>query len=42
MLGNLQRHLDRRARGKWHHGRCISPVTLRKEVAGFQACWASR
>jgi integrase len=38
-LEHLQRHLDRRARCKGHHGRRISPVTLRKEVASLRACW---
>jgi integrase len=38
-LDHLQRHLDRRAKDRGHHGRLISAVTLRKEVASLRACW---
>jgi integrase len=38
-LEHLQQHLDRRAKEKGHHGRPISAVTLRKEVASLRACW---
>lgn len=37
-LEDLQRHVDRRSR-KRYRGRPLSPVTLRKEVATFRACW---
>jgi integrase len=37
-LGDLQRHIDRRAR-KRYRGRPLSAVTLRKEVASLRACW---
>jgi integrase len=36
--GDLQRHIDRRAR-KRYRGRSLSAVTLRKEMASFRACW---
>jgi integrase len=36
--GDLQRHIDRRAR-KRYRGRPLSAVTLRKEMASFRACW---
>jgi integrase len=35
---DLQRHVDHRSR-KQYRGRPLSPVTLRKEVASFRACW---
>ena len=35
---DLQRHVERRARKKYR-GRPLSPVTLRKEMASFRACW---
>jgi hypothetical protein len=35
---DLQRHVERRARKKYR-GRPLSPVTLRKEIASFRACW---
>jgi hypothetical protein len=35
---DLQKHVDRRAR-KRYRGKPLSPVTLRKEVASFRACW---
>jgi integrase len=37
-LPDLQRHVDARAR-KRYRGRPLSPVTLRKEMATFRACW---
>src|SRR5207237_4677332 len=37
-LDHLQRHVDARAR-KRYRGRHLSPVTLRKEMATFRACW---
>lgn len=37
-LDNLQRHVDQRAR-KQYRGKLLSPVTLRREVASFRACW---
>jgi integrase len=37
-LSDLQRHVDRRARKKYR-GRSLSPVTMRKEMASFRACW---
>jgi integrase len=37
-LEDLQRHVERRAR-KRYRGRPLSPVTLRKEMASFRACW---
>ncbi len=37
-LADLQRHVDRRAR-KVYRGKPLSPVTLRKEMATFRACW---
>ena len=37
-LDDLQRHVERRAKKKYR-GRPLSPVTLRKEVASFRACW---
>jgi len=37
-LDDLQRHVDRRSR-KLYRGRLLSPITLRKEVATFRACW---
>jgi integrase len=37
-LDDLQRHVDRRAR-KRYRGKPLSPVTLRKEMATFRACW---
>src|SRR5205807_3369582 len=37
-LADLQRHVDRRAK-LTYRGRPLSPVTLRKEVASFRACW---
>lgn len=37
-LDELQRHLDARARTK-HHGRPLSPVTLKKEITSFRAMW---
>src|SRR5262249_47020861 len=38
-LAHLQGHLDRRARRKGRRCEPLSPVTLRKEVASFRACW---
>ncbi len=37
-LADLQRHVDARAR-KRYRGKPLSPVTLRKEMATFRACW---
>jgi integrase len=37
-LEDLQRHVDTRAK-KRPRGRRLSPVTLRKEMATFRACW---
>ena len=37
-LQDLQRHVDKRAK-KRYRGRPLSPVTLRKEMATFRACW---
>jgi integrase len=37
-LEDLQRHVERRAK-KQYRGRPLSPVTLRKEMASFRACW---
>jgi len=37
-LDHLQQHVDRRSRKKYR-GRPLSPITLRKEVATFRACW---
>ncbi len=37
-LEELQRHVDKRAK-KRYRGRLLSPVTLRKEMATFRACW---
>ncbi len=37
-MADLQRHVDRRARKKYR-GKNLSPVTLRKEMATFRACW---
>lgn len=37
-LEDLQRHVDKRAK-KRHRGRPLSPITLRKEMATFRACW---
>jgi len=36
-LSHLQQHIERRAKQKGHFKRPLSPVTLRKEVAGFRA-----
>src|SRR5262245_18238210 len=38
-LTHLQQHVHRRAGEKGFFGQPISPVTLRKEVASFRACW---
>jgi len=35
---DLQRHVAER-RKKKHRGKALSPVTLRKEMASFRACW---
>ena len=37
-LDHLQRHVDTRAK-KRSRGKRLSPVTLRKEMASFRACW---
>jgi integrase len=37
-LDDLQRHVAQRGKKKYR-GRPLSPVTLRKEVASFRACW---
>jgi integrase len=37
-LEDLQRHVDVRAK-KRYRGKRLSPVTLRKEMATFRACW---
>jgi hypothetical protein len=37
-LADLQRHVNER-RKKKYRGRPLSPVTLKKEVASFRACW---
>jgi len=37
-LADLQRHVTER-RKKKYRGRLLSPVTLKKEVAGFRAAW---
>jgi integrase len=37
-LDKLQEHVDRRSRKKYR-GRPLSPITLKKEVATFRACW---
>ena len=34
-LGHLQEHVERRSRKKGIHGKRLSPVTMRKEVASF-------
>ena len=34
----MQRHVSRRAKKKYR-GSTLSPVTLRKEMASFRACW---
>lgn len=36
---HLQNHVERRAKKKGHFKKPLSPVTLRKEVASFRACW---
>jgi integrase len=38
-LDHLQQHIERRAKKKGHFQRRISPVTLKKEMTGFRACW---
>ncbi len=38
-LDHLQRHIERRARSRGHFQKRISPVTLKKEVTSFRACW---
>lgn len=38
-LADLQQHIERRAKKKGHFKRLLSPVTLKKEVASFRACW---
>lgn len=38
-FSHLQGHIDRRAKKKGHHQKKISPITLRKEMASFRACW---
>ncbi len=38
-LDHLQQHVERRAKDKGFFNQPISPVTLRKEVASFRACW---
>lgn len=35
----LQEHIERRAKKKGHFKKPMSPVTLKKEVASFRACW---
>jgi integrase len=37
-LEHLQRHVDRRLK-KIYRGRTLSPVTVRKEIVNFRACW---
>jgi integrase len=37
-LADLQRHVNQRA-AKKYRGRPLSPVTLKKEMATFRACW---
>jgi integrase len=36
---HLQRHINRRAKAKGRGGRPLSPVTIRKELAGLRAAW---
>jgi hypothetical protein len=38
-LHHLQEHVERRAQKKGHFKKPISPVTIKKEVASFRACW---
>jgi len=38
-LSHLQEHVERRAKKKGHFKKPISPVTLKKEMASFRACW---
>ena len=38
-LSHLQDHVERRAKKKGHFKKPISPVTLKKEMASFRACW---
>jgi hypothetical protein len=38
-LTHLQDHVERRAKKKGHFKKPISPVTLKKEMASFRACW---
>src|SRR5262249_3307353 len=38
LLQDLQRHVDARAKKRFR-GKPLSPVTLRKEMATFRACW---
>lgn len=38
-LTHLQEHIERRAKQRSNLKRRLSPVTLRKELASFRACW---
>lgn len=38
-LGHLQQHIERRSKKKSHLKKGISPVTLKKEMTSFRACW---
>lgn len=38
-LGDLQRHVNRRANCRGLRGRRLSPDTLKKEIASFRAAW---
>jgi integrase len=38
-LDHLQQHIERRAKKKGHYRKPISPVTLKKEMTSFRACW---
>ena len=37
---HLQAHVDRRACAKGRHGKPLSPVTIKKEIASFSSIWS--
>lgn len=38
-LDHLQQHIERRAKKTGHFKKRMSPVTLKKEMTSFRACW---
>jgi integrase len=38
-LNHLQQHVTARAKGKGRHGRMLSAMTIRKEIASLRAAW---